>query len=154
MSEKSVLISIVIAVYNAEDYLRECLDSVIGQSYENIEVICVDDGSTDSSADIISEYSLKDNRVKLIKQQNQFAGVARNTGMKQAKGEYIIFLDADDFFEPDMIEKAYEDIIIEDSDICVFNSNLFDMETEKFKDYSWAFKKRLMGGQKNKSPTK
>lgn len=153
MSDNSVLISVVIALYNAEEYIRECLDSVLGQTYKNIEVICVDDGSTDSSADIISEYSLKDNRVKLIKQQNQFAGVARNTGMKQAAGEYIIFLDADDFFEPDMLEKAYEDIIAEDSDICVFNSNLFDQETETFKEYSWAFKKALFKGQKIIDPT-
>lgn len=153
MSDSSVLISVVIAVYNAEAYIRECLDSVCGQTYKDIEIICVDDGSTDSSAEIISGYSLKDNRVKLIKQQNQFAGVARNTGMKQATGEYIIFLDADDFFEPDMLEKAYEDIIAEDSDICVFNSNLFDQETEKFKEYSWAFKKRLFKGQKIIRPT-
>lgn len=153
MSDNSVLISVVIAAYNAEEYIRECLDSVLGQTYKNIEVICVDDGSTDSTADIISEYSLNDNRVKLIKQQNQFAGVARNNGMKQAKGEYIIFLDADDFFEPDMLEKAYEDIIIEDSDICVFNSNLFDQETKKFQEYTWSFRKSLIKGQKIIHPT-
>lgn len=97
MSEKNIVLSIVIPVYNAEKTIRETLDSVLNQSLKEIEVICVDDGSTDDSVKVIGEYMKKDPRVSLLRQQNLYAGAARNAGIEAAKGEYLFFLDADDY---------------------------------------------------------
>lgn len=91
------LVSVIIPVYNEEKYLGQCLDSVLEQSLRRIEVICIDDGSTDSSLAILKEYREKDKRLKIIQQDNQYAGLARNNGMKMAKGKYLYFLDADDY---------------------------------------------------------
>lgn len=102
-----IKVSVIIPVYNAEKYLHQCIGSVLGQTLADIEVICVDDGSTDGSLDILREYSEKDGRVTVITQQNKFAGVARNTGMDAAKGKYYAFLDADDYITDDGLEKLY-----------------------------------------------
>ena len=104
----SVKVSVILPVYNASDYLHQCMDSIVGQTLKDIEIICVDDGSTDNSLDILKEYEQKDKRVKVIQQKNAGAGAARNNGLSIATGEYLSFLDSDDFFEPDMLEKAYE----------------------------------------------
>ena len=101
-------ISVIIPVYNAEKYLRECLDSVANQSLKEIEVICVDDGSTDASLKILEEYAAKDSRFRILRQQNRFAGVARNRGMEIARGKYLCFLDADDIFDKSMLKKAFK----------------------------------------------
>lgn len=90
------LISIIIPVYNAERYLQRCLDSVLGQTLKEIEVICINDGSTDGSAAILSEYAAKDARIQVVWQKNAGQGMARNRGMELAQGEYIYFIDADD----------------------------------------------------------
>ena len=103
--ESAPKVSVIIPVYNTEKYLRECLDSVLNQSLRDIEIICVDDGSTDSSPQILEEYAKRDSRVKILRQQNKFAGVARNNGMKIARGEYLCFLDSDDTFASEMLEK-------------------------------------------------
>ena len=97
MSETAVTLSVIIPVYNAENTIPETLDSVLGQSLKEIEVICVDDGSKDGSVNVIREYVARDPRVSLICQQNRFAGTARNAGIAAAKGEYLFFLDADDY---------------------------------------------------------
>jgi glycosyltransferase involved in cell wall biosynthesis/predicted HAD superfamily hydrolase len=103
---KSVLISIVIPVYNVEHYLAQCLDSVIGQTYFNLEIICIDDKSTDSSGMILREYEKKDGRIKIIyHEMNRGLSTARNTGIKQAQGEYICFIDSDDWIDADYIER-------------------------------------------------
>ncbi|RGS75648.1 glycosyltransferase family 2 protein [Coprococcus sp. AF21-14LB] len=97
------LVSIIIPVYNAERFLRETLDSLVEQTYKHFEVICVDDGSTDKSLEILREYNQKDSRFRFIEQNNQYAGVARNNGLKVACGKYIMFLDSDDLFEKKML---------------------------------------------------
>ena len=102
--ESKVQVSVIIPVYNAEMHLRECLESIVSQSLKDIEFICVDDGSTDSTPEILREYESKDSRVKVITQQNQYAGVARNRGMDAARGRYYAFMDADDYFEPFALE--------------------------------------------------
>lgn len=102
--ENKAQISVIIPVYNAEIHLRECLESIVSQTLKDIEIICVDDGSTDSTPEILREYEAKDNRVKVITQQNQYAGVARNRGMQAACGRYYAFMDADDYFEPFALE--------------------------------------------------
>ena len=101
-------VSVVVPVYNAEPYLKECVDSLINQTLKNVEFIFVDDGSTDRSYEILQEYQQRDDRIQILRQQNLYAGVARNNGMKVAIGKYIIFLDADDFFELNMLEEAFD----------------------------------------------
>ena len=98
-------VTVIIPVYNTEKYLRECLNSVVKQSLRDIEIICVDDGSTDGSPSIIHEYAEADSRIKLLSQENKGSGPARNLGIKTALGEYISFMDADDYFPDDRILK-------------------------------------------------
>lgn len=111
-------VSVIIPVYNGELYLRECLDSVCAQTLRDIEIICVDDGSTDSSCEIIQSYMDKDSRISLLHQKNQFAGIARNNGLEHADGEYVAFWDCDDTFEPDALECMYNRAKEVDADIC------------------------------------
>ena len=99
-------VSVIVPVYNAQSHLRQCLDSIMGQTLREIEILCVDDGSTDGSAQILEEYKGCDPRLHVIMQENIGAGAARNRGLAEASGEYLSFLDADDFFEPDMLECA------------------------------------------------
>ena len=106
MSENKPLVSIVLPIYNVEKYLPKCLDSVTGQSYQNIEIICVNDGSPDGSEQIVAEYMKKDSRIVLINQKNQGLSGARNTGIEAAKGEYVVFLDSDDWLDPETVETA------------------------------------------------
>lgn len=120
------LISVIVPVYNAEPNLRQCLDSILNQTLKEIEIICVDDGSTDKSLKILKEYQQKDNRITILQQQNKYAGVARNTGLRVAKGRYLSFLDADDFFQSNMLEDMYKKAEIDNSDIVIcgwFNYN-------------------------------
>lgn len=134
-------ISVVIPVYNVEDYLSQCLDSVINQTLQDIEIICVDDGSTDDSYGILQEYAQKDKRIIILQQNNAGAGVARNTGIKIARGEYLSILDSDDFFDVDMLEKAYLQCKRDNADICVFRSDRYDTETGKYEAIPWTIKR-------------
>jgi len=94
------LLTIAVAVYNTEKYLRECLDSVVDQTYRNLEIICVNDCSTDNSLEILEEYATKDKRIKIIiNEKNLGLGVTRNVGMEAAHGEYILFIDSDDWLD-------------------------------------------------------
>ena len=102
------VVSIIIPVYNTEKYLRRCLDSVCSQTLKDIEIICVDDGSTDGSAAILAEYAARDPRIKVITQKNAGAGAARNVGIEVATGEYVGFVDSDDFVDGDFYEKLLE----------------------------------------------
>ena len=99
-----MLFSVIIPVYNVEQYLKDCLDSVLNQTFADWEAICVNDGSTDSSAAILKEYAEKDSRIKAIMQQNAGTAAARNTGLKAAKGDYIFFLDSDDWIEDNALQ--------------------------------------------------
>ena len=106
---KNPKVSVIIPVYNMGKYIRECLDTVVAQSLKNIEIICVDDGSTDNSRSIISEYRQRDKRIILLTQENQGAGPARNNGIRHAKGEFIAFMDPDDYYpEKQTLQKMYD----------------------------------------------
>ena len=104
----SPLVSVVMPVYNVEEYLEQAIESLLNQSMKHIEIIAVDDGSTDRSLDILKRYESLDKRVKVFSQKNQYAGVARNLGLSKAKGEYVIFLDSDDFFENNSSYAIYD----------------------------------------------
>ncbi|MDO5539802.1 MAG: glycosyltransferase [Eubacteriales bacterium] len=129
MNNSEIKVTVVIPIYNAQDFLRDTLEDAIGQTLREIEIICVDDGSTDCSAEIVREYMRKDSRIQLICQENQHAGVARNNGIENAKGEYLAFWDADDRFERNLLEKLYEKITSSNADICVCNANRLDVPT-------------------------
>jgi glycosyltransferase involved in cell wall biosynthesis len=119
MEKQQRKVSVIIPVYNTADYLPQCLDSLMNQTLENIEILCVDDGSSDRSPEIIREYQKKDPRIRLICQQNLGGGAARNRGMQEAAGEYLSFLDSDDYFEPTMLQEMAECMDRTESDICV-----------------------------------
>jgi len=115
--ERVVEVSIIIPVYNTEKYLNKCLDSLINQTLENIEIICVDDGSSDNSLEILNKYAFGDSRIKVISQANKKQGSARNAGIKIAKGNYIGFVDSDDYVASDYFEKLYKIALNNNSDI-------------------------------------
>ena len=114
------LVSAIIPVYNTERYLRECLDSLCKQTYSNLEIILIDDGSTDASPAICDEYSVKDSRISVIHNQNAGVSAARNTGLDKAKGKYIAFVDSDDWVEPEYIESLLEALTNYDADAAGF----------------------------------
>lgn len=126
---KNIKVTVIMPVYNAAEYLRESLDCLTKQTLQDIEIICVDDGSTDESLCILEEYSKKDNRFMVLSQKNLHAGVARNNGIDHASGEYMIFLDADDLFELELLEKTYKQGIQQDADIVLFDADYFNTET-------------------------
>ena len=110
-------VSIIVPVYNIEKYLAKCLDSLINQTLEDIEIICVNDGSTDNSAEILNEYAQKDCRIKIINQDNAGLSAARNTGINAANGEYIGYVDSDDWIDLNFYEKLYNAAKDTDADI-------------------------------------
>ena len=124
-------VSVIVPVYNASKYLNKCIESLISQTLKEIEIILVDDGSTDDSKEIIKEYSKSDSRVKLILQENSGPSKARNSGIKEAKGVYIAFVDADDWVDSDTYNDMYNAAVQSNSDI-VFTDILYEFDdTEK-----------------------
>lgn len=137
-------VSVIIPVYNGEKYLHQCLDSVCEQTLKEIEIICVDDGSTDGSYEILEQYQKKDDRFILFKQQNKFAGAARNLGKQHAKGEYLIFWDCDDFFERNALEVLYQRAKEMDADICVCGAYRFYSDMEESAAFDLYMKKKYV----------
>ncbi|MBE6382569.1 MAG: glycosyltransferase [Lentisphaerae bacterium] len=126
---KAPCVSVIVPVYNVEKYLRRSLDSILGQTLENIEVVCVDDGSTDGSAAILDEYAVKDPRIRVIHQANNGAGAARNVGIGAAHGEYLFFFDPDDSCEKVMLEVMFRKARKTKADVVVAGRTVVDAET-------------------------
>lgn len=137
-------VSVVIPVYNIAAHLRQCLDSVLNQTLRDIEVICVDDGSTDESPAILAQYAKKDARVQVVTQANAGPGAARNTGMDRATGEYLIFLDSDDWFEPDFLERMADRAEKSEADVTICKAVEFDTKTGKELPSEWMLKERYL----------
>lgn len=117
------MVSVIMPVFNAEKYLAEALQSVLNQTYKDIEVICVDDGSTDHTKDVLADFERKDKRIRIFtNQQHLGAGASRNKGMDKAQGKYVLFLDGDDIFEEELIEKAYRAMEEFQTDIVMFET--------------------------------
>lgn len=131
MNKEDIKVSIIIPVYNVEKYLVECIESVLNQSHENIEVILVNDGSTDDSGKIADEYSLKDNRIKVIHKKNEGVSTTRNVGIDAATGEYICFSDADDYLKNDYVEYLLDLILKNDADISLTKEMFTTFHTEQ-----------------------
>jgi len=114
------IISVIIPVYNMEHYLERCMNSIINQSFKKLEIIIVDDGSTDNSGKMCDDYTLSDDRIKVIHKENGGLGFARNSGIEIATGKYISFIDSDDYINLDMYEKLYNTLITEKADTCIY----------------------------------
>ena len=121
MSQEKALISIIIPVYKVEKYLEKCIQSVINQTYENLQIILVDDGSPDNCGKICDEYAKKDHRIEVIHKSNGGLSDARNKGLEIAKGEYIGFVDSDDYIEADMYEVLYNLLKQYNADVSICN---------------------------------
>ena len=125
----SNMISIIVPVYNSELYLKKCLDSIISQTYENIEIICIDDNSSDDSLRILQEYEKKDQRIKVLQKVNEGVSFARNAGLDMARGDYILFVDSDDWIDRCTCEVALKKILEETADLVMW-SYIRERETE------------------------
>lgn len=124
------LISVIVPVYNVEKYIDECLNSLLNQSYSNIEIILVDDGSKDNSASICDEYSKKYSNVRVVHKENGGLGFARNTGIDNCQGEYLLFIDSDDYVANNYVETMFENLFSTHSDACMSGYTAIDGEVK------------------------
>ena len=158
-NENQGIVSVIIPVYNAEAYLNQCLESIVRQDYPFLEVLVIDDGSTDSSYDIAMSFANRDERFKVYRQSNAGSSAARNKGLAMATGQYIAFVDADDWVEPDFISTLILNLRRSDADVSMCN-----FESEGCVEYSWAdklmtsteeiFREYIHGGCCNRIPNK
>ena len=119
MRKDTPLVSIIVPVYNVEPYVEECLESLVNQTYKNLEIILVDDGSTDNSGKICDEYGNRFNQIKVIHKQNEGLGMARNTGLDHASGDFVYFFDSDDYIELDELEYLINKAVENEVDVCL-----------------------------------
>ena len=128
----NIKVTVVMPIYNAYDYLRPAMDSVIYQTLKEVEIICIDDGSTDHSLDIIKEYQKADPRIRIVTENNAGPSLARNKGLARARGEYVIFLDADDFYEPNLLESLYDLAVANELDIALTDYDIYNNRKATF----------------------
>ena len=138
-------VSIIVPVYQVENYIRKCIDSILAQTFTDFELILVDDGSKDQSGQICDEYADKDERVKVIHKENRGLSDARNRGMDQMAGNYFMFVDSDDNIAPTMLECLYQRIMNEDADIVACNY-MYCFENDKEKNFSTNIKSEILSG--------
>lgn len=138
-------ISIIVPVYQVEEYIKQCIDSILAQTFKDFELILVDDGSKDKSGKICDEYAVKDNRIRVIHKANGGLSDARNKGLDNASGNYFMFVDSDDYIAPDMVECLYQNIIKRNADIAVCNFRCFFEDGEK--DFSTENKAEVLSGK-------
>lgn len=129
----STKVSVVVPVYNVEEYLEKCLDSIVGQTLREINIICVNDGSTDGSLNILRDYAEKDKRITVISKKNGGLSSARNAGLKKCNTEYVMFCDSDDYIAPTMCEKMLSVIEKDDSDLAVCTQNVIYLTHDEMK---------------------
>ncbi len=121
-ADETPLVSVIVPVYNVEEYVAECLDSILSQTYRNIEILCVNDQSADRSPDILAQYRKKDDRIRIINnRENRGLSFSRNAGLLEASGEYVLFIDSDDHIDPDTVEKCVESADKDQTDLVVFS---------------------------------
>ena len=146
---KSTKISVIIPVYNSENYIEQCLESILNQTLEDIEIICVDDGSTDNSLDILEKYASEDDRIIIIANEHKGSGAARNSGLKIVKGEYISFIDSDDWIELNTFEELYGVGKPKDVDMVFFKMLNYDEKNDELYNsdyYDFACIKKFFTG--------
>lgn len=133
------MISVIIPAYNSEMFIGKCIDSVLAQTYSNWELIAIDDGSRDNTFGILKKYAEADSRIRVIHQENQGPGIARNTGIAEANGNYVVFIDSDDYIEKDYFELLAE----HDEDVVFFNVQNVDEKGNVIKQDSMSSNKTL-----------
>jgi len=143
-----VKVSVIVPVFNVGEYLSTSLDSILNQTLEDIEIICINDGSTDDSLNILEYYAKKDKRIKIISKENEGQGTARNVGLDNAQGEFIYFVDADDFIKKDMLEKLYNKSVNGNLDLVMCKVSSFDNETHVIDDNLWYYSLKCFSGFK------
>ncbi len=124
------VVSVIIPVYNSEKYIQECLDSILAQTMKNIEIICVDDGSSDGSPEILEKYAVRTDRMVIHQQSHRGVSAARNAGLRLARGKYVYFMDSDDTVHPEMLERITKRAEMDDLDITYFNGRAFTEKNE------------------------
>lgn len=137
LAEAEIPLSVIIAVYNTAPWLACCLDSLLAQSTDLFEIICINDGSTDESPEILSRYAARDSRIRIINQQNRGLPAARNTGLAAARGKYVTFVDSDDWVEPQTMEKILLHMQHRQLDILAFRLRRYDPSTQTFRTDSY-----------------
>jgi len=137
-------VSVIIPVYNTEKYLKKCLNSIINQTLKDIEIICINDGSTDNSLKILENYAQKDDRIIIQNQKNSGAGSARNKGISLARGECLYFIDSDDFVDITLLEKMYNQITKTNADICLCKRTDYDELRNKYYEITDSLKINLL----------
>ena len=144
-NNKKPEITVIIPSYNVKEYIEECLESLKNQTFTDFEVLCVDDGSNDGTADIIKEYAVSDPRFQYVSMDHcGKAGLMRNEGIKRAKGEYLLFLDSDDFFEPELLEHSLNKIKVDQADVCMYDARLYFGDTGKYRKSNVMQKKEYL----------
>ena len=141
-----IKVSVIVPVFNVEEYLSTSLDSILNQTLKDIEIICINDGSTDASLDILENYAKKDARIKIISKKNEGQGIARNIGLDNAQGEFIAFVDSDDFIKEDMLEKSYKKSVSKNLDLVMYKVSSFDNETHEINDNLWYYSLKCFDG--------
>jgi len=133
VNDNKPLVSIIVPVYNVKNFVSECLDSILNQTLKNIEVICINDGSTDGSDKIVEQYAKNDSRIKYFSQNNQGLSVTRNNGIKKALADYIMFVDSDDWIDKDFVEKLYNAAIENNAQIAAGSILRYRKSSQKYR---------------------
>ncbi len=136
----NALVSVIVPIYNAQAYLETCMKSLLAQTYNRLQVILVDDGSTDGSPEMCDRFAAQDTRVTVLHKENGGASSARNAGMRIAEGDYVYFLDSDDRIEPELIEKCLSDALKNDSELVLFDAWAVDEETGRVSEANYGHK--------------
>ena len=144
-----VEISVILPVYNSETYLKECLDSLVNQTFKDIEILCINDGSSDNSLQILKEYEKEDNRIILINQENMGVAKTRNNALKMVTGKYVYFMDSDDYLDSNAFKKLHSNITANESEICILKA-IFVNGGEKYKFPAFDLDKEFSGVNFNK----
>ena len=143
-SSSNPLVSIIVPTYNSSKYLNECIDSILNQSYYNLEIIFIDDSSSDDTIPILQEYSKNDKRIKIFTQSHLGSGAARNLGINYSNGEFIFFLDSDDYINSDLVNICVQKMTSTDYDILIFDILLFDDIKKIITEPTWCVKKKFI----------
>lgn len=138
MPTQTPKITLIVPVYNVEKWLPQCMDSLVGQTLKDIEILCVNDGATDNSLKILESYAAQDKRIRIISQKNAGQGAARNRGIREAKGTYVAFVDSDDWLDLAYCEKMYEAACNADAELVICQTHLYDDKTKReFEQEAW-----------------
>ena len=131
---KRDLVTVIVPIYNVEQYLNRCIQSIVDQTYQNLEILLIDDGSPDNCPAMCDEWANRDSRICVIHKDNQGLGMARNTGLEHASGEYVCYFDSDDYVAVDTIEQAYNALVQNNADLAIFEhcSNIKRWRKYKF----------------------